>query len=281
MIEPEFIDVDGRRQRYRAAGAGRPVVLIHGISRSLEDWDEVFDELAESTTVYAIDLPGYGESGPIKHAGLREMAEAVWRFLDVVGVSETPILVGNSLGGAVAQQMAALQPKRVAGLVLVDSAGFGSEVTPALRMLGVPVVGRLALRPSRKRAELTMSGILYNKELRTKERIDHAFALASRPGGAKVMLQTARSLGNWRGIHERWRTELLAQVTPLGLPVLLMWGEKDLILPAKHIEAAKTAYPDARAHVFPKTGHMPQIEHPHEFIVLVHEFLAETTKERP
>ncbi len=276
MNSAEFVEVDGRKTRYRAGGTGTPMLLIHGIARSLEDWDEVFDTLVLDHTVYAIDLAGYGHSDPVQHATLPALARAAIEFLDAVGVTEPVVIAGNSLGGAVAQQVAAFAPERVAALILVDSAGFGREVTPALRILALPLIGRIALRPSRQRATLAIAGILYDKKYRTEERITHAYALSQRPGGATVMLQTARSMGNWRGIRPEWREELLAKVAALHLPVLLVWGEKDNILPAHHLKAAREAYPHAHVHLFPKTGHMPQIERADEFTALVEAFLGES-----
>ena len=275
MNAAEFVEVDGRKTRYRAGGTGTPMLLIHGISRSLEDWDEVFDTLVADHTVYAIDLAGYGHSDPVKHATLPALAQAAIEFLDAMGVTEPVVIAGNSLGGAVAQQVAVFAPERVAALILVDSAGFGKEVTPALRILALPLIGRIALRPSRQRATLAIAGILYDKKYRTEERITHAYALSQRPGGATVMLQTAKSMGNWRGIRPEWREELLAKVAALHLPVLLVWGEKDNILPAHHLEAARAAYPHAHVHLFPGTGHMPQIERADEFTALVEAFLGE------
>jgi pimeloyl-ACP methyl ester carboxylesterase len=74
------------------------------------------------------------------------------------------------------------------------------------------------------------------------------------------MLEILESLGSVRGIHEPWRRELLAEVATLGLPLFVVWGDRDRILPARHLDSARAAFPKAGTHLFPATGHMPQIE---------------------
>ena len=89
-----------------------------------------------------------------------------------------------------------------------------------------------------------------------------------------MFLETAKSLGSFRGIRAAWRSELVAQVAELRKPTLVVWGERDLILPATHLEAARTLLPHAESHLFTGTGHMPQIERADDFAALVRPFLA-------
>lgn len=270
----------GRALRYTVAGVGEPVLLLHGIGRSLEDWALVRDRLASGNTVYSLDLPGFGCSGRLAtRTDLAPLARAVDSFLTEIGESRRIRLVGNSLGGAVALQFLSLYPERVSALVLVDSAGFGREVTPALRAIALPGVGRRLLRPSRASALRETQGIFYDQSQVTAERVDLAFALARRPNGVDVMLETVHSLGTWRGIRPAWRRHLLASVTNRraqarrGIPLYLLWGEKDRVLPATQLDEARREFPDAQFHLFPQTGHMPQLERPDEFAELVGTFL--------
>ena len=279
-MSTQYITVDGRRTRYRMLGSGSPVLLLHGIGRSLEDWSEVEADFAVGHTVYALDLAGYGESeAVVGRTKLPALAHAALAFLDAVGVAPTePVaVVGNSLGGAVALQLAALAPQRVAALVLVDPAGFGKEVTVALRILDVPIVGRRLARPSRKNALMETQGIFRDQSFVTEERIALALKLAQRPGGTKVLRDTASSLGTFRGVKKGWRTRLLAQVAPLGIPTLVVWGDKDRILPATHLDEARRVFPHAEWHLFEQTGHMPQLEKPREFAELAAEFVNRVT----
>ncbi|MGR6319701.1 alpha/beta fold hydrolase [Micromonospora soli] len=269
--------VAGRRVRCRIAGEGPPVVLLHGIGRTLEDFTALHAALARDHRVLGVDLPGHGGSAPLDapHT-LPVLATAVAGFLDAAGVTGPVHLVGNSLGGAVAMRLAADQPARVASLVLVNSAGFGREVTVALRVLAVRPIARLLLRPHPALARRTERAIFFDPIYVTEERIATALAAARQPHAARVMLELVRSLGTWRGVRPEWRAELLAAVAALDLPTLLVWGDRDLILPASHLTNARTRLPGARHHLFPDTGHMPQIERAAEFEALVRRFWSES-----
>ncbi|WP_210479240.1 alpha/beta fold hydrolase [Naasia sp. SYSU D00948] len=270
--------VAGRRVRYRDTGRGEPVLLVHGIGRSLEDWDEQHDLLSERHRVISVDLPGFGWSDRLPHTTtLDRLARWIAVFLDELGVREPVHLVGNSLGGAVAMTFAAEHPDRVRDLVLVNSAGFGREVTLGLRLLALRPLARLLLKPSRTRAARGLKGIFHDPAFVTEERIAHAHALAQRP--ADAMLETARQLGTFRGVREPWRSELLARMADLHFPVLVVWGAKDLILPAVHLEAARTALPRVRTHLFDDTGHMPQIEQAERFAELIERFWSAESDE--
>ncbi|MBC7723261.1 MAG: alpha/beta fold hydrolase [Burkholderiaceae bacterium] len=275
---PQLLRVDGRDIRYDVEGTGEPVLLLHGIGRSLDDWNLVRDTLAERHTVYRVDLPGFGGSERLPaRTDLAGLAAAVIAFLDAVEEVRRIRVVGNSLGGAVAMQIAATRPERVAALVLVNSAGFGREVTPVLRLIAVPGVGRRLLMPSRESARRETRGIFHDRAQVTEERVQLAYDLARRPHGTDVMLETVHALGTWRGIRPRWRRELLDIVRAHRIPTLLIWGENDLVLPAAHLAAAKAVFPEARSHLFAATGHMPQLERPDEFLEVVGEFLDTIT----
>ncbi|MFJ8829078.1 alpha/beta fold hydrolase [Micromonospora aurantiaca] len=267
--------VDGRRTRCRISGDGPPVVLLHGIGRTLDDFTALHTALARDHLVLAVDLPGHGGSAPLDgpHT-LPALAAAVARFLDVAGLTGPAHLVGNSLGGAVAMRLAADEPQRVASLALLNSAGFGREVTAALRLLAVRPLARLLLRPDPRIIRRTERAIFHDPAYVTEERLSTALAVARQPHAARVMLELVRDLGTWRGVRPQWRADLLDAVAALGLPTLLVWGERDLVLPAAHLAYARTRLPHARSHLFRDTGHMPQIERTAEVEVLLRELWA-------
>jgi pimeloyl-ACP methyl ester carboxylesterase len=278
--------VNGLRVRYRVSGDGPPVLLLHGIARSLEDWTEQH-ELLDGFRVYSVDLPGFGGSDPLPgRAALPPYAEHVAAFLDTVfldaalldGIDERrPVhVIGNSLGGAVAMLLALRHPDRVRSMVLVASAGFGREVTIALRLLALRPVGRLLLRPSRAGARRMERALFRDGSFVTDERVERAFTLAGRPHGARVMLDLCRSLGTVRGVRAGWRELLLTATASAAAPTLVVWGADDLILPAAHLAEARALLPHVRTHLFPDTGHMPQIERAEEFAELVRRFWAES-----
>jgi pimeloyl-ACP methyl ester carboxylesterase len=276
-----YVDVRGTRIRYHETGPATapPVVMLHGIGRSLEDWSLQHDRLSGEHRVISVDMPGFGLSQRMPASTtLGTLADGVWATLDALGESRPAHLMGNSLGGAVAMQMLVDEPDRVATLTLANSAGFGKEVTFALRMLAVPGVGRPLLRRIDPRAARRIERSLFaDRALVTDERIALALKIARQPDFTAVYLEIAKALGGFRGIAPRWRSELLRRVAEQPRPTLLVWGERDLILPSAHLATARAALPHAQSHMFADTGHMPQIERPDEFAALVRPLLSQVS----
>ena len=267
--------VDGLRTRYRVDGDpdGPPVLLLHGIARTHADWAAQHEILGNDYRVYSPDLAGFGGSDPLPgRYSLRALADFTEHFLDAVGITEPAHVVGNSLGGAVAMQVSVQSPERVRTLALVNSAGFGKEVTVALRILAVRGLGSLLLRPSRAGARRVEQSLYADQGFVTDARVEYGYRIATRPHGARVMLDLARNLGTIRGVRHEWREELLAAVVAREVPTLVVWGDRDLILPAAHLEAARNLLPYARFHLFERTGHMPQVERAEEFGKLLADF---------
>ena len=269
------LDVAGTRLRYRKTGTGDPVLLLHGIGQSLDDWSEQHQRLSARHTVYSVDLPGFAYSDRLSGpATLAKLAGALPAFLDALGVHGPLPVIGNSLGGAVAMKFAADHPRRVSALVLANSAGFGQEVALVLRLLTVRPLAALLMRPDETASRRTVQSVFYDKALVTDARISHAFALSQRATHRQTVLDVARDLGTIFGIRAQWRTDLVEALAQSDIPTLVIWGDHDHILPYSHLRAATTALPRAESHVFSNTGHMPQIERPDEFAAVVEEFLS-------
>lgn len=268
------ISINGRSTRYIDVGEGPPLLLLHGIIRSLEDWGQVIEPLSKHYRVLAPDLAGFGFSDDIPEYTLDSLAEYLWGFLDAAGVQEPVRLVGNSLGGAVIMQAAVAQPERVDRVALVNSAGFGKTVTIAIRALDIPVIGPKLLMPSMVMAKNVERSLYRDQRIVTSERIQLGFDMLSQPNAVRALEETARFLGSFRGVHEAWRRTLLDQFKALGKPTLVIWGTHDKILPATHMENAKRELPQAQHHLFQRVGHMPQTEVPEAFLAVVEPFLA-------
>ena len=269
------IEVAGRRVRAASLGTGDPVVLLHGLGGYLEEWTEAQAALAEDFAVHALDLPGFGRSDPLDRPDLPGLAHHVLAALDALGIAEPVHLVGNSLGGAIAMRIAVEAPHRVATAVLADSAGFGRQVSAGLRLLGVPGLGPALLRaPSRRRARMQLRAQFHDPALATEARVALKAEHARREGAAEAFAAVAGNFGSWRGVRRSWRRQLLRGFAQLQLPTLITWGTHDRILPATQLVAAARALPHARTHLFPETGHMPQVERTEEFTALVREFIT-------
>jgi pimeloyl-ACP methyl ester carboxylesterase len=273
------VDVGGLPTRVRLAGdpTSQPVLLLHGIGRYLEDWEPQFDRLSACRRVIALDLPGFGFSarppGPVT---LESLAKGALAALDALGEARPVCVIGNSLGGAVALRMLALAPDRVSRLALVNSAGFGPEVTVLLRMFAVPGLGPALLRrPTAAGVRYIERSLYADPAMATPQRVAHALRVARDPQVALAFAEIGRELGTFRGVRPAWRAELLAAAAAHPRPTLIVWGDRDRILPPHHLAVARRAFPHARTHVFRGTGHLPQVERPDEFASVVRSFLGD------
>jgi pimeloyl-ACP methyl ester carboxylesterase len=275
----ELVEAAGAKVRVRESGdpAGEPIVMLHGIGRSLEDWAPQHDLLPATYRLISMDLLGFGLSdSPPGRLTLSRLADGVFETLDAMGAQRPVHVFGNSLGGAVALAMQATRPERVTSAVLVAPAGFGHEVVLDLRLVAIPGLGHVLLRHvSRAGARRTERALFHDGSFVTEERIEQAMRVASRPGRVEVFLDIVRELGTVRGIRPGWRSALLADVARHPRPTLVLWGDRDRILPARHLPAACAALPHAQSHVFADTGHLPQIERAAEFAALAGRFVRE------
>lgn len=289
-LDTSEIEVNGVPLRVRISGPedGVPILLIHGIARSLEDWTESHDLLAAEHRVISTDLPGFGYSRKGRERpGLLAFARAMAALLEAAGITEPVHVMGNSLGGGVAMTLAAEHPDKVASLTLVNSIGFGSEANiSALPM----TYGALAALPglrdyfgpkARAAGAETIRDLFHDRSLATKEQFKHAGFLAKQRDFRATFLGTAATLGApVVGVKAGWRRDLLAKVAASGIPVLVVWGDDDRILPPKHLQAAAMALPRARTYLFAGCGHMPQVEKAEEFASLVGAFVGEVEEAR-
>lgn len=282
--------VGGVPLRVRISGpeAGTPILLIHGIARSLEDWTESHDLLAAQLgvegrghRVISTDLPGFGYSRKGRaRPGLASFATAMAELLTAAGVTEPAHVMGNSLGGGVAMTLAANHAGKVASLTLVNSVGFGSEANiSALPM----AYGALAALPglagtfgprAREAGANTIRDLFFDRDLATIDQLRHAGKLAKQRDFRATFLGTAATLGApVVGVRAGWRRDLLAKVGASGIPVLVVWGDADKVLPPHQLEAAQRAFPNAQVKMFADTGHMVQVEKAAEFAELAGSFV--------
>ncbi|WP_200958757.1 alpha/beta fold hydrolase [Nocardioides sp. Root190] len=226
----------------------------------------------------ALDLPGSGFSARAPESTTLEvLAREVLATLDVLGERRPAQVIGNSLGGAVALQLLIAAPERVASLVLVNSAGLGAEVALPLRLLAVPVLGDLAVRhTTRGSARMAERLSFADPSLATTARIDHALAIAAQPDTGAVLLETVRALATPRRIKSGWRRRLTTAAAEHTRPTLVIWGDRDRVLPPHHLDAARRLFPHAEAEMFAGIGHMPQIECPDDFAALVLPFVEKS-----
>ena len=271
-VSQHFVNVHGVRMAYRKAGAGPPVVLLHGLAASSLTWSANIQALAERHTVYALDYPGHGDSDHLAvDYGTDPGVKVFRRFLERIGEPKAA-LVGNSLGGLIALRYALDYPGYVTHLVLVDSAGLGTELSWALRLASLPLVGEVLLSG----AFITAKG-LSKRLFEAPERVDPQLLKALHHArtvqmGSHIMLAMARTGTTLFGLKDHHN--LLPRLGELQVPLLVVWGEQDRVLPVHHAHAVAERYPHAQVKVFPDVGHWPHMEEADAFNRLVLGFLG-------
>ncbi|MBM3134958.1 MAG: alpha/beta fold hydrolase [Chloroflexi bacterium] len=273
----EFIKVSGVNTHYVVAGSGRPLLLLHGLGGHWGHWEANIPALAQHYRVYAPDIAGFGLSDKPQAAdrNLEFLLHFLRGFLDVQEIAQA-VVIGNSLGGFLALQMALTYPQRVSALVLVDAAGLGPEIGWILRLQGLPILGDWVVIPSRRLVRLAVRSIFYDQAQATPKIVEEHYRHFCRPGARQCYLAVIHN-GLGRGGQ---RYLLLDRLPQISVPTLIVWGAQDRLLPVRQAHAAAARLPHSRLHVLPECGHCPQMEKPEEFNRLVLDFLAEVSPAR-
>ncbi|HEY7069884.1 MAG TPA: alpha/beta fold hydrolase [Acidimicrobiales bacterium] len=273
------VTVHGYRRAYRMAGTGPVLLLLHGIGDSSESWLPVLHALARDHTVIAPDLLGHGASDkPRADYAVAAYANGMRDLLDVLGI-ESATLVGHSLGGGVAAQFAYQFPERCERLVLVASGGAGRDVSPLLRLASAPLAD-VFLTPFHwpvtqplVRAALAVLGRVGEDLARDRAHVSRILAGLPDGDARAAFTRTLRSVVDWRGQV----VSLLDRCYLVGpVPALVVWGERDGVIPPHHGQRAHEALPGSRLEVFAGAGHFPHHEDPERFVSLVRDFVATT-----
>ena len=244
--EPEAVEVGGRKIVYLRMGEGPPLVLIHGFGGDLNNWLFNQPALAESATIYALDLPGHGASA--KEVGSADMAmlsETLHGFLDALEI-ERAHLAGHSMGGALSLVYALGNPDRVAGLTLIAPGGLGPEVNMAY-IDGFIEAGK------RKAMKAALEMLVADPALISRDMVNDVLKYKRLDGVEAALKALAGNLfagGRQESIAD-------AALSSLSMPVQVIWGREDQVVPAAHAENVPAGF---NVHLFDKVGHMPHME---------------------
>jgi pimeloyl-ACP methyl ester carboxylesterase len=277
------IALHGHRVFYRSAGSGPVLVLVHGITSTSATWANVLPALAERFTVIAPDLLGHGESAkPRGDYSLGAYASGIRDLLTALG-HERATFVGHSLGGGVAMQLAYQFPEHCERLVLVSSGGLGREITPLLRAASLPgselalallVNGRILGAGRVLGRALNRVGLRVHTDV---GEVLRGHASLSDGEARSAFLHTLRTIVDHGGQRVDARDRLyLAQ----AVPFLLLWGERDPIIPAEHAHAAHRLVSGSRLELFPNAGHFPHLDDPLGFVRVLFDFIETTEPAR-
>jgi pimeloyl-ACP methyl ester carboxylesterase len=274
--EDGFTLVGGVRIHYEAWGRGDPVVLIHGLGSCAAAFRGVGPVLAEAGyRALALDLPGCGLAArPATGYTRRELAATVLGFLDNLSIGTARALVGHSMGGAIALEIAATRPERVElvavvdGQAIVSGSRLLSAAAPALPLVGevAAALTRLAPVATRRVATRLYLHRIFRDPRRIPEELVAAYATCADAGYQRAMFRMLRHLGDTADLAQAVRT--------LPQPALLVWGRDDVVCPAELGEELLEALPDAELKVLEACGHSPAEERPHELAELLVDFFA-------
>jgi len=276
-----WVTIDGRRVDVIELGSGPPVVFIHGLSGSWQNWLEQLPVFAREHRVIAFDLPGFGASEmPRDRITISGYGRFVDALLDELGASSAAV-VGNSMGGFIGIELAIRFPERVERLVLVSAAGLSIQYLRNERALAALNVfeNRLA----------AYSGWLASR----------SDALARRPGARRMIFGIVAHRPDQlpgplvaeqvRGSGKPGFVPALDALTDypirdrlgeIACPTLIVWGAEDKLVPARDADEFARLIPNSRKVVWPQTGHMAMLERPAAFNALLQAFLDEEPGER-
>ena len=264
--------VRGVRVRYIEAGEGTPLVLVHGLTSSKVAWRKNIEPLAERHHVYAVDLPGHGDSDKIGISYDSDFIVGLMREF-ILGLGhERVAMAGISLGGAVSLYTVLEHPEVVSKLALIGSGALGRDIAMVIRLASLSVVGEFMLGGPLDNVGAMTRKCFYDKDLAPGEVIEELRRTNSLPGAREAALTIIRKYISVWGVRGRY--VVTDRLNELEMPTLLCWGANDEIIPVKHGRRAARMIQGADLHVFEECGHWPQMEHPEKFNRLMLEFLA-------
>jgi len=274
----EHVALHGNDLAYRRAGRGPVLLLLHGIAGSSQTWEPAMEFLQHGYTVLAPDLLGHGRSAkPLGDYSLGNYAASMRDFLAVLGV-ERATVVGQSFGGGVAMQFAYQFPDRCERLVLVDAGGLGREVSWMLRLVTLPaaeyVLPVVFSAPVRSVGN-SVFGILQDRGIRHARATEmwRSFVSLTEPSSRQAFIRTMRAVIDPGGqsVSAMDRLYLAA-----NMPTLIIWGERDRVIPLIHAYEAHEALPNSRLEIMDGVGHYPHVEEPYRFVQILRDFLGTT-----
>lgn len=278
-VELQRVTIHGHERAFVKLGEGPVLLLLHGLGCDHTTWLPVIEDLARHYTVIAPDLLGHGVSAkPRADYSVGGYANGMRDLLTVLNIDKVTV-VGHSFGGGIAMQFAYQFPERTERMILVAPGGLGPEVTPFIRAITLPgfhqVMGLATIPGLRHLGKaglraLSRSGISAARDLGEVAEIYESF---KDPHARAAITHVVRAVVDMKGqIVTMVDRAYLTQ----EMPMLVVWGTDDVVIPAKHAENVARIAPGAVVEVLPNSGHFPHKDHPDRFVKIVREFVGAT-----
>jgi len=268
------LEIGGRRVNYvdiGDQGDSRPIVFIHGLSGQWQNWLENLPRFAQERRVIAVDLPGFGASEmPQEKISIELYGRVVTELCERLDLAPA-VLVGNSMGGFVAAEVAIRRPDIAERLMLVAAAGVSQA--------------DLSARPVKVGAKaivlLTTSTLTQLRPAARRPRVRHWFLslVARHPGALKAdlafegLMKGSGKPGFEDALMANLSYDFRDRLPRIGCPTLILWGEKDAVIPVRDAERFRQLIPGARKLILRDTGHVPMVERPPTFNAELARFL--------
>ena len=276
-----WVNVQDRWMNVVDIGSGPPVIFIHGLSGCWQNWLEQIPLFARDHRVIAVDLPGFGHSEmPVEQISISGYADAIDELMEKLDIDAARI-VGNSMGGFIGAEIAIEHPARIERLVLVAAAGLSIESIRTERTKGV-----------RHRAEnlifFSLAHVVsrsHQVALRPRLRAALLMTVAAHPTRLPGPLAAQQVLGSGKpgfsdALEAMCRYPLRDRLEKIACPTLILWGDKDILVPVKDASVFEELIPDSRKIIYTDTGHVSMMERPARFNSDVKAFLDEATAEQ-
>ena len=264
--------MDGTPANVIELGDGPPLLFVHGLSGRWQNWLENIPHFARTRRVIAVDLPGFGASPmPREPISIPGYARFLERLCDALSIDAAAV-VGNSMGGHIASELAIASPQRVERLMLVSAAGISAEqVQRDAVMTGGRVVAAMMTRAAARNAGLARRPgtrrIALSFVVRHADRLSAPLAHELMQGAGKPGFLPALEAVLTHRISER--------LPQIACPTFVVWGADDHVIPVRDAKRFARLIPDVRVEILPDTGHVAMLERPERFNALLEEFLAE------
>jgi pimeloyl-ACP methyl ester carboxylesterase len=274
--DSKFIEVDDMSVHYRVEGWAQdsiPIVLLHGTGASLHTWDGWVNALKSERKIIRLDLPAYGLTGPNPTSDYSQEFYATFinDFLTKLGVKQC-IISGNSLGGSIAWNYAVKYPEKVSKMILVDAGGYAMKsksVPIAFQVAAWPVIKNLFKYVTpRSIVQKSIENVYADKSKVTETLVDRYFELSLREGNRQAFIDRMSEFRNKGILNVK-----TSQIKDLLMPTLIIWGDKDLLIPLEVGEKFHADLPNDTLVVFKNLGHTPMEEDAAKTVAVVKDFL--------
>jgi len=273
VTSQDVVRVDGLDVHYKDTGPkDAPVVLLlHGFGSSLQTWDVWAAQLEKDYRVIRLDLPGFGLTGPSPLHDYSERGDlaTLTHFVDQLGVASYSI-IGHSMGGKMAWSLAAADAKRVNALVLIAPDGFPEAKDIGTKPYAVPgIMGMMKFCLPKYLVRKSIEPAFFDPSALSDSLVDRYYDMLRAPGVRAAILERA---------NQTTYTDPVPRLMKITAPTLLIWGEKDRMIPSSNAQSYAKVLPSSKTVLLPNLGHLVQEEQPELALTHVTDFLNSTVK---